>query len=82
MTKKISLKYLLSVVLTVIPSILIGTVSSVPDGLLQRVNITLVDLSKLCIWRLDESILVFFFTSLVQRIMFVILMLLFYIGHQ
>lgn len=81
MTKKISLKYLLSVVLTVIPSILIGTVSAVPDGLLQRVNITLVDLSKLCIWRLDESILGFF-TSWAQRIMFVILMLLFYIGHQ
>lgn len=60
MTRKINLKYLLSVVLTVIPSILIGTASSVPDGLLQRVNITLVDLSKLCIWRLDESILLFY----------------------
>lgn len=28
-----------------------------PDGLPQRVNITLMDLSKLGIWALDESIL-------------------------
>lgn len=47
-------------VTNIIYSILIGAASSVPDGLLQEVSITLMDLSKLCIWGLDESVLNFF----------------------